>query len=116
MSTPSAPKLSPAEDQNYAGLAQILGILGILPSLIIWLVFKDRGAKTDRLAKEALNFQITMVGLYIIASIINVVSFGWLSSLWFIPGVLTLIFSIIAFTKVQAGEDYKYPVTIRLIK
>jgi hypothetical protein len=47
MSTPGSPQLSEAEDRSYAGLAQILGILGFLPSLIIWLVFKDRGPKNQ---------------------------------------------------------------------
>ena len=32
----------------------------LLPSLIIWLVFKDRGSFTNIEAKEALNFQITI--------------------------------------------------------
>lgn len=116
MSTPSAPKLSDAEDRNYAGLAQILGILGFLPSLIIWLVFKDRGPKTDQLAKEALNFQITMLGVEIILWILSAVTFGITAFLVWVPWVARIIFSIIAFTKVQAGEDYKYPLTIRLIK
>lgn len=116
MSTPAAPKLSEAEDRNYAGLAQILGILGFLPSLIIWLVFKDRGALTNKLAKEALNFQITMLGAEIILWILSGITMGWLFFLVWVPSVVALIFSIIAFTKVQAGEDYKYPLTIRLIK
>jgi uncharacterized Tic20 family protein len=30
--------------------------------------------------------------------------------------LLRIIFSIIAFTKVQAGESYRYPLTIRFIK
>ncbi len=114
MSTPAAPQLSEAEDRNYAGLAQILGILGFLPSLIIWLVFKDRGPKTDVMAKEALNFQITMIIVEVVGWVLTVVFIGTLLILaaW----ILRLIFSIIAFTKVQAGEDYKYPLTIRIIK
>ena len=114
MSNTAAPKLSDAEDRNYAGLAQILGILGFLPSLIIWLVFKDRGAVTNQMAKEALNFQLTMLGAYIIGGILTVIFIGGLIML--AASVLMIIFSIIAFTKVQAGEDYKYPMTIRIIK
>jgi uncharacterized Tic20 family protein len=48
---------------------------------------------------------------------------GYILTFIFVGGILIiaawalrLIFSIVAFTKVQAGEDYKYPVTIRLIK
>jgi uncharacterized protein len=114
MSTPSAPKLSPSEDQTYAGLAQLLGIVGILPSLIIWIVFRDRGPKTNKLGKEALNFQITML----LAEVV-----GYITAAFFVGGlvvaaawILRVVLSIVAFTKVQAGEDYRYPVTIRLIK
>lgn len=114
MSTPAAPQLSEAEDRNYAGLAQILGILGFLPSLIIWLVFKDRGQKTNQMAKEALNFQITMIIVEIVGYVLTFVFIGVI--LIIAAWALRIIFSIIAFTKVQAGEDYKYPLTIRLIK
>jgi len=114
MSTPSAPKLTAAEDKNYAGLAQILGILGILPSLIIWIVFKDRGPKTNKLGKEALNFQITMLLAEVVGYILTFIFVGGI--LVFAAWALRLVFSILAFTKVQAGEDYKYPITIRLIK
>ena len=114
MSTPGAPQLSEAEDRSYAGLAQILGILGFLPSLIIWLVFKDRGPKTNEMGKEALNFQITMIIVEIVGYVLSVVFIGTI--LIIAAWALRIIFSIIAFTKVQAGESYKYPLTIRLIK
>jgi len=114
MSTPGAPELSESEDRNYAGLAQILGILGFLPSLIIWLVFKDRGPKTNEMGKEALNFQITMIIVEVVGYVLTVVFIGTI--LIIAAWALRIIFSIIAFTKVQAGEDYKYPLTIRLIK
>ena len=114
MSTPASPQLSKADDRSYAGLAQILGILGILPSLIIWLVFKDRGPKTNEMGKEALNFQITMIILEIVGYVLTAVFIGviLIGAAW----ALRIIFSIIAFTKVQAGEDYRYPLTIRIIK
>jgi uncharacterized protein len=110
---PAAP-LNETDDKLYAGLSHILGILGILPSLIIFLVFKDRGAKTAVESKEALNFQITMLGLEIIGYILTFILIGLL----IIPAVyiVRIIFSIIGFTKVQAGESYRYPFALRLIK
>jgi hypothetical protein len=42
-----APPLTEAEDKQWASFAHFGGVLGILPSLIIWLIFKDRGAKTN---------------------------------------------------------------------
>src|SRR5688500_1224341 len=62
---PAAP-LTEAEDRQWASFAHLGGILGFLPSLIIWLVFKDRGTFTNVEAKEALNFQITLIAAEII--------------------------------------------------
>jgi uncharacterized Tic20 family protein len=111
---PGAAPLSQAQDRQWASLANLGGIIGFLPSLIIWLVFKDRGAFTNTQAKEALNFQLTMTAAYIVGSILMIVFVGAFISLaaW----VLSLIFSIVAFTKTKDGIEYRYPITIRMIK
>ena len=110
----SAAPLTPAEDKQWASFAHLGGILGILPSLIIWLVFKDRGAKTNVEAKEALNFQITILFAYIVGSILSLIFIGVFISLaaW----VVSIIFSIIGFMRVNEGGSYRYPFAIRLIK
>ncbi len=106
--------LTQEQDRQWASFANLGGILGFLPALIIWLVFKDRGAFTNSQAKEALNFQLTIVILYIVGAILTVFFVGALITLaaW----ALSLIFSIIAFTKTKDGIEYRYPVTIRMIK
>ena len=110
---PAAP-LTEAEDRQWASFAHLGGILGFLPSLIIWLIFKDRGAFTNVEAKEALNFQITLVIGYIIGAILTFVIIGGLISLavW----VIGIIFSILGFLKAKDGVAYRYPFAIRLIK
>lgn len=117
------PPLTQTEDIQWASFAHLGGILGFLPSLIIWLVFKDRGPFTNTEAKEALNFQITMFGAYIVLLILTtILSFatfgvlGFLGFLVWIPWLLSLIFSIIAFLQVKEGRAYRYPFAIRLIK
>jgi uncharacterized protein len=137
---PAAP-LTEAEDKQWASFAHLGGILYILPSLIIYLVFKDRGAKTKVESKEALNWQITFVAGYIILQILVAIiggiataaatrsilegnyygglGLGWWSFLWLIPGalwVINVILSIVGFTKVNGGGSYRYPFAIRLIK
>lgn len=112
-SQPAAP-LTAADDKLWASLAHLGGILGVLPSLIIWLVFKDRGRFTDIEAKEALNFQITLVGVYLIGLILSVIFIGLLIDLaaW----IVGVIFSILGFLKAKDGINYRYPFAIRLIK
>jgi uncharacterized Tic20 family protein len=120
---PAAP-LTEAEDKQWASFAHLGGILGFLPALIIWLVFKDRGVKTNVEAKEALNFQITaaiaQVAVFIVNAILTAVTLGiWGFIGWLLPlavWVLSLIWSIMGFSKVNAGGSYRYPVALRLIK
>ena len=126
MTTPApqpaaAAPLSEAEDKQWAGFAHLGGIIGILPSLIIWLVFKDRGAKTNVEGKEALNFQITAligyVACAILGGILAIVFIGFIFYLvWAAIGIISLIWSIMGFTKVNAGGSYRYPFALRLIK
>ncbi|MGR2753516.1 DUF4870 domain-containing protein [Agromyces arachidis] len=119
---PAAP-LSHEQDVQWGSFAHLGGILGILPSLIIWLVFKDRGSFTNTEAKEALNFQITLtlatVALWIVVTILTVVTFGVgavLGILLYVPWILGVVFSVIAFLQAKEGRHYRYPFALRLIK
>ncbi|MGV8857362.1 DUF4870 domain-containing protein [Rhodoglobus sp.] len=125
---PAAPQpaaqLTTAEDNQWASFAHLGGILSFLPSLIIWLVFKDRGAFTNVEAKEALNFQITLtiaqIALLIVGSILTAVTFGLFGLIQGLLGfaiwAVGLIFSIVGFTKAKDGNHYRYPFALRLIK
>lgn len=119
------PALTEAEERNYASLAQILGIFGFLPSLIIWLMFKDRSKFVNSQAKEALNWQITWiivwVVLWILSIIFTFVPYVWvigllLSLIMWALWILNVILSIVAFSKNRAGEEYRYFVNFRFIK
>ena len=131
---PAGP-LTPAEDKQWASFAHFGGILWILPSLIIFLVFKDRGALTKQESKEALNWQITFLiiytALWIILAILGAIftsiaissgSYGLLSItglFWALPFLLwvaNVIFSIMGGVKVNGGGAYRYPFAFRFIK
>jgi uncharacterized Tic20 family protein len=119
-----APPLTEAEDKQWASFAHFGGVLGILPALIIWLIFKDRGAKTNVEGKEALNFQIALViawvALFILTAILTAVTlgiFGLIAPILYLAlWAVQVIFSIMGGVKVNAGGSYRYPVSIRLIK
>lgn len=120
----SAAPLSEAEDRQWASFAHLGGILGPLPALIIYLVFKDRGSFTRVEAKEALNFQIAAiigwVVLTIVSSILTAITFGifgFLAPLLYLAlWAVIVIFSIQGFLKAKEGVNYRYPVSLRLIK
>ena len=120
---PAAAPLTPEQDIQWGSFAHLGGILGFLPSLIIWLVLKDRGAFTNTEAKEALNFQITLifgyVAVWFLTAIVTVVTFGLgsvLSILSWAVWILGVVFSIVAFLQTKDGKNYRYPFAIRLIK
>lgn len=111
------PKLSKVEEQNFTSLGNILGILiGFISPLIFWLIYKDRSTFLDTNLKSALNFHLTTIIAFIAASILSAVTFGILSILFLVIGVLILIFCILAFVKTRNGENYKYPLSIPFVK
>ncbi len=105
------------EDRTLAMLTHLSGIiLGFIVPLVIWLTNKDKSDKgwLNDQAKEALNFQITIV----IAAVISGMLVALLIGLLLLPavGIIDLIFCIIAGLKANEGVAYRYPFAIRLIK
>ena len=119
---PASGPLSVEQDRQWASLAHLGGILSFPPALIIWLVFKDRGAFTNEEAKEALNFQITLLIGYVVinvlSTLLSLISFGLLSGLFSLVWVLWLVgsvFSVLGFLSAKDGRPYRYPFALRLI-
>jgi len=108
--------LPSSDDRTIALLTHLSGIvLGFIVPLIIWLINKDKPEKsfvTDQ-AKEALNFQITLLFVYIVGVILTIILIGALINL--LAWVACIIFSIVAGLAANKGEAYRYPVAIRLI-
>ncbi len=108
--------LPSSDDRTIALLTPLAGIvLGFIVPLIIWLINKDKPEKsfvTDQ-AKEALNFQITLLFVYIVGVILTIILIGALINL--LAWVACIIFSIVAGLAANKGEAYRYPVAIRLI-
>ncbi|MGA7438483.1 MAG: DUF4870 domain-containing protein [Luteibacter sp.] len=111
------PSAAPAaDDKNIAMLTHLSGLIfSVLVPLIVWLVYKDRADKQYlvREAKEALNFQITIVLAYFIGGILTVILIGGL--IVFLAWLANLIFCIVAALKVSSDGTYRYPYTLRLI-
>lgn len=122
---PAAP-LSEAEDRQWASFAHFGNIILLVPALIIYLVFKDRGAKVAVEGKEALNWTINVTGLVIVVNIVNVILgfipvIGWILALLFTLVlwaviIVNIIFAIIGGVRVNGGGSYRYPLNIRWIK
>lgn len=117
--TPSSAPIAEAntsDDRNIAMLTHLSGfVLNIIVPLIVWLMNKDRPEKAYLVseAKEALNFQITVLIGYVICWVLTIIIIGaflnW--ALW----VINLVFCIVAAVKVSSDGSYRYPFALRLV-
>lgn len=103
-------------DKTLGILVHIGGIFfSWLAPLVLFLVKKDSGDKfTIDNSREALNFQITVLIMYIGCFILSFVLIGIF--LFWVVMLGNLILSIMAAVKASDGLVYHYPMTIRLIK
>lgn len=103
-----------SEDKTLAILAHLGGIFfSVIPSLIIWLVKNDSPFVTAH-AKEALNFQITLIFGFVLAFFLMLVLIGFF--LFWALGVINLVLCIVAAVKASSGENFRYPLTLRLVQ
>jgi uncharacterized Tic20 family protein len=103
------------DDKTLAILTHLSGIFfSVIVPLIVWLTSKDTKPWLSGQAKEALNFQITVLIAYIIASALMVVLVGFF--LFLIVWALNIVLCIIAAIKASQGAEYRYPLTVRLVK
>lgn len=103
-----------SNDKNLAVLTHLSGILfSFIPGLIVWLLQKDSNPYVADQAREALNFQITLLIAYVISYILAfiLIGFVFMGLLW----LANIILCIVAAVAASKGESYRYPFTLRLI-
>jgi len=103
-----------SDDKNIAVLTHLGGIFfSIFPALIVWLLKKDDSPYLASQAREALNFQITMLLAYFVSGILVFILIGFM--LMGIIWLANIILSLLAAVAASKGENYQYPFTLRLI-
>jgi uncharacterized Tic20 family protein len=110
---PSKPSPS-NDDKNIATITHLSGMLfSFVPSLVVWLLKKDDNAYIAAEAKEALNFQVSVVIAQLVAAVLVWVLIGFL--LMPIIWLANIALCIIAAINTSKGETYLYPFSLRLI-
>lgn len=109
------------EDRNLAMLTHLSGIiLGFIVPLIVWLISKDDAAKAylSAQAKEALNFQLTLLVGYVIAWILTMTLILAIigAPLALIIWIVNIVFCVLAAIGVSNTGNYHYPFAFRLVK
>jgi uncharacterized Tic20 family protein len=114
--TPAAPVTSSADSDKLFVIASHLGgiFFGFIPALIVFLIRKDSPGWVLDNAREALNWQITVlisgVACFILAFLLIGLFLFWILML------TNLIFCIVATVKTSSNQTYRYPFSIRLLK
>jgi uncharacterized Tic20 family protein len=117
-----APGAPPTPDERTWGmiahLSAFVGLLvpfgNIIAPLVIWLARRDGSEFVAIEAKEALNFNISVVLAAIVCALLTLVAVGILLGLALF--VTWLAMTIIAAIKASEGIGYRYPISLRLVK
>ena len=110
----------------FAHLGGIL--ISFVAPLVIWLMHKGRGRYVEEQAKEALNWWITVAGVWIVLWLLTLIlvavtcsgrlfcTGGFLGFLPWLAAIGGVIFAIMGGIAANKGEPYRYPFAVRLIK
>jgi len=114
--------VSPAEERTMGMMAHAIplvamvvsaGLLGFVASLILYLIYKDRGPFARENAANSLNVQITtgivlLVSIPLMLVLIGFVTFG-------LALVAAFVLHLIGAIKANRGEWWRPPMTLRLV-
>ena len=103
-----------SDDKNIAVITHLAGaVFSFIPGLIVWLLKKDESPYISEQAKEALNFQISVLLVYFICWVLAFILIGFF--LMFLLWIANIVFCIVAAIAISKGETYRYPLALRLI-
>lgn len=94
------------------------GIGFLLGPLAVWWLKRDEHPAIDEAGKDAVNFQISMFVLGLVAAVLCFTVVGMIVGvpLAIAVGIAAFAFPVIAAVRTTNDEDYQYPFTHRYIK
>jgi uncharacterized protein len=106
---------SPTSSDKTAALLMHLGgiFFSVVPSLIVYLAVTNNPWLKEQ-ARNALNFQLTMLIAWIVVGLLHWVLIGFLL-VWPLE-LANVIVCIVAAIKANNGEQWRYPAAIELVK
>jgi uncharacterized Tic20 family protein len=118
--------LAPASARNWALVAHLSALAGLLLGGLIWLgplivyLVQRQDPLVAPHAREALNFNLSVFLYMAVGFIATFVLFFVLVGILLIPvlaalGIAWLVLVVVAAVKASAGEPYRYPLTIRFV-
>jgi hypothetical protein len=111
--------MRPDEARNWAVAAHLSGFLaayvalGFIGPLVVMLTTGKRSPFVRRHAVEALNFNLTALLAVIVSGALVVVLIG--IPMLVAVGILYLVTTIMGAVAASRGEEFRYPLTLRLV-
>ena len=106
----AAPPMSDADARTWAIVAHAGGIVtSVVAALLVYLIFRDRNPYLTDQAREALNFQITVLIALVVTAILTPLTFGVAVVLTWLVEIANLVLCIMAAVAVSRGQVYRYP-------
>ena len=106
--------MAPSDERLWAMLGHLSELaFTVIAPIIILAVFGPRSAFVQDQAKEALNFQLTVLIAAIASAFLILVGIGLV--LLPVVAVYGVVFAVIAAVKSYEGVLYRYPLTIRFL-
>ena len=112
----------PAEDRNVGMLAHLVpigamilsaGFLGFVGSLVIYLLYKDRGPFARQYAANSLNIQLTTLIVLLVSLPLMLVLVGFVT--FAAAFVVAFVLHLIGAVKANSGQWWTPPLTIRFV-
>jgi uncharacterized Tic20 family protein len=116
--TPGSVSTPTQDERTWGTIAHLAAFAGFfapfagnaIGPLVVWLIKREQSAFVEAHAKEALNFNITvLIGYCVIVVFIGFLLMGALFFYW-------LAMTIVAAIKAGEGVSYRYPFALRLVK
>jgi hypothetical protein len=117
------PGYANADDKTWALIAHFGGAAGMffffgsggwIAPLIAMLAKGNQSPTVRAHAVSALNFQLTWSIVGVIGYLTSCIGIGFV--LFPIAGIIGIIFGVIAGVKANEGEQYSYPLAVKMIK
>ena len=116
--------ISPGQERTVGAIAHgaalgamvlSAGLLGFVGSLIIYVMYKDRGPFVRQHAANSLNVQITML-IWLVVAIPLILAFGLGLLIFFVAPFVAGALHVVGLVKAMNGEWWNPPMTPRFVK
>lgn len=100
---------------THLALVSIHFGLPVIPTLVMWLIKRDRSPFLDDHGREAMNFQISLFIYALGTLVVGFITCGVGFILWAPLYLLAITGMVLAAIAANKGQYYRYPMTIRML-